>query len=79
MRSRGTSSHCRPARRPRNSRRPKPRSSTVKDGDGEATFTGKDFSLRFDKKDGVITSYQYKAYDAAGARAASRFLARPDQ
>ena len=32
----------------------------VKDGDADATFTGKSFSLRFDKKEGVITQYRYK-------------------
>ncbi|MCL4402951.1 MAG: DUF4981 domain-containing protein, partial [Acidobacteria bacterium] len=35
----------------------------VKDGEGEATFTGKAFSLRFDKKDGVIAGYRYKGVD----------------
>jgi beta-galactosidase len=32
----------------------------VRDGDAEATFTGKTFSLRFDKKEGLITEYRYK-------------------
>jgi beta-galactosidase len=31
----------------------------LKDGEGEATVTGKNFSLRFDKRLGVITSYRY--------------------
>jgi beta-galactosidase len=32
----------------------------IKDGDGEATLSGKSFSLRIDKKAGVITDYRYK-------------------
>jgi beta-galactosidase len=32
----------------------------VKDSPEEAMFSGKTFSLRFDKKDGVITGYRYK-------------------
>ncbi len=32
----------------------------VKDDVSEATFTGRDFSLSFDKKAGVVTSYRYK-------------------
>ncbi len=33
---------------------------TVTEDDGFADFTGADFSLRFSKRDGVITSYAYK-------------------
>jgi beta-galactosidase len=32
----------------------------VKETGDDATFTGKTFSLRFDKKDGVITQYRYR-------------------
>ena len=32
----------------------------VKETGDEAAFTGKSFSLRFDKKDGVITQYRYR-------------------
>jgi beta-galactosidase len=32
----------------------------VKEVEGEATFSGRSFSLRFDRKEGVITSYRYK-------------------
>ena len=32
----------------------------VKDGASEAMFSGKSFSLRFDKKEGVITGYRYR-------------------
>ncbi len=35
----------------------------VKDGAGEATLTGPNFALRFDKKAGLITSYRYKGTD----------------
>lgn len=35
----------------------------VKDAATEATFTGKSFSLRFDKQAGVITAYRYKGVD----------------
>jgi beta-galactosidase len=33
---------------------------TVKDGEGEATVTGKTFSMRFDKQAGLMTSYKYQ-------------------
>src|SRR5581483_8494416 len=32
----------------------------MKDDDRETTFSGRTFSLRFDKKEGVITSYRYR-------------------
>ena len=32
----------------------------IKDEASEATFTGKAFSVRFDKKEGVLTQYRYK-------------------
>src|SRR5262249_49338664 len=32
----------------------------VKEGDGEVTLSGKAFSLRVDKKEGVIEQYRYK-------------------
>jgi len=32
----------------------------VKDGDADAIFTGKSFTLRFDKKEGVIEQYRYQ-------------------
>jgi beta-galactosidase len=39
---------------------PKTAQLEIKDGADDATITGKTFSLRFDKRDGVITSYRFK-------------------
>ena len=60
-RSRGTSSSCRSA-----AGKPKFTPSTagpltVKDGADDATISGKDFSVRIDKKAGVITSIATRA------------------
>jgi beta-galactosidase len=38
---------------------PKTAQLEIQDGAGDATISGKAFTLRFDKKDGVITSYQF--------------------
>jgi beta-galactosidase len=35
----------------------------IKDGPGEAAISGKTFSLRFDKKEGVIQQYRFKGVD----------------
>ncbi len=35
----------------------------VRDGDEDAAFTGPEFSLRFDKTNGVITQYRYRNVD----------------
>ena len=44
--------------KPKAERKPSTAQVTVKDGDTDATITGKTFSVRFDKQAGLITSYK---------------------
>ena len=78
-RSRGTSSRCRVSKPKARTPSPRRRNSTVKDGEGEATISGKTFSVRFDKQAGLMTQLQVPGRDGAGARSGARLLARAHQ
>ena len=68
-----------PVSKPKAEPRPSTAALEVKDGDDTATITGKGFSVRFDKKAGVLTEYRYQGVTVLERGPRAGLLARAHQ